>query len=174
MRGVNTMAEKALYVLAGYDDDTEKLLSEIQNKLYEQGFSGIQTKGIPMHFTMGSYNTSREEELRKRIRIIADTHKPFRVEFNHVGLFRLPENDVLFVAPEVSREMLLLKDEFMDSEDEFGWSAHTTMLIDKREVIEKATQIVLDELPIPSGTVTSLHLFEFWPARHIMSVQFNE
>ena len=30
--GVNTMSEKALYVLAGYDDDTEKLLSEIQNK----------------------------------------------------------------------------------------------------------------------------------------------
>ena len=48
------MAEKALYVLAGYDDDTEKLLSGIQNKLYEQGFSGVQTKGIPMHFTITS------------------------------------------------------------------------------------------------------------------------
>ena len=29
---MNTMSEKALYVLAGYDDDTEMLLSEIQNK----------------------------------------------------------------------------------------------------------------------------------------------
>ena len=167
------MADKALYVLAGYDDDTEKLLSGIQNKLYEKGFSGVQTKDVPMHFTMGSYNTAKEQELKERLRRIADTHKPFRAEFNHVGLFRLPANDVLFVAPEVSKEMLLLKDEFMDSEDQFSWSAHTTMLIDKPDVIAEATQIVLSELPIPTGTVTTLHLYEFWPTRHIMSVQLK-
>ena len=33
------MAEKALYILAGYDDQTEAYLAGIQKKLYEQGFS---------------------------------------------------------------------------------------------------------------------------------------
>ena len=57
------MAEKLLYVLAGYDDDTEEKLSGMQNKLYELGFSGVQTKNIPMHFTLGSFETEREEEM---------------------------------------------------------------------------------------------------------------
>ena len=41
------MAGKALYILAAYDDRTEERLSGIQNRLYELGFSGIQTKNIP-------------------------------------------------------------------------------------------------------------------------------
>ena len=168
------MPGKALYVLAGYDDETEKRLSEIQKRLYEQGFSGVQTKDIPMHFTMGSYAPAKEAELKERLQRIAGTHKAFTAEFNHVGLFRLPANDVLFVAPEVGREMLSLKDEFADSEDEFSWSPHTTILIDSPEVIQKATQLVLKELPIPKGSVTVLHLYEFWPARHILSVRLGE
>lgn len=35
------MADKALYIIAGYDDKTEKNLAGIQNKLYEQSFRGI-------------------------------------------------------------------------------------------------------------------------------------
>ena len=168
------MADKALYVLAGYDDQTEERLSGIQNRLYERGFSGIQTKGIPMHFTMGSYDTGREEELKARLGEIAETHGAFSTSFNHVGLFRLPQNDVLFVAPEVSREMLRLKDRFMDSKDPFSWSPHTTLLIDQAEIIQKAIPAVLDDFTPLEGKVAVLHLYEFWPARHIMSVQLKE
>lgn len=167
------MSEKALYVLAGYDDNTEKILSGIQNKLYGSGFNGVQTKDIPMHFTLGSYDISQEHELRERLKKVADTHEAFNVEFNHVGLFRSPNNDVLFIAPEVSHEMLLLKDEFMDSKDKFSWSPHTTMLIDTHDVISKATQIVLDESKVPQGKVTTLYLYEFWPTRHIMTVKLR-
>ena len=99
------MAGKALYVLAGYDDRTEKTLAGMQEKLYKLGFSGVQTKNIPMHFTLGSYPTDQEEALKERLRRIADTREAFDVSFNHVGLFRLPENDVLFIKPEAGREM---------------------------------------------------------------------
>ena len=105
------MAEKALYVLAGYDGRTEEILSGMQKKLYDMGFFGVQTRDIPMHFTMGSYAVEQEEELKTRLERIAETHRAFDTAFNHIGLFRLPENDVLFIAPEVSREMLKLKDE---------------------------------------------------------------
>ena len=168
------MADKALYILAGYDDQTEEILSGIQHKLYDQGFSGLQTRDIPMHFTLGSYAVEQEEELKKRLGKIAETRRAFDTEFNHVGLFRLPENDVLFIAPEISREMLALKDEFRDSNDQFNWSPHTTMLIDKPAVIQEATQSVLKEFRSFDGKVAVLHLYEFWPTKHILSVRLAD
>ena len=167
------MTDKALYVLAGYDDETEKTLSGIQHKLYDLGFSGVQTKNIPMHFTLGSYAADREEELKERLRKAAETHQAFSVSFNHTGLFRLPENDVLFITPEASREMLLLKDSFRDSRDAFDWSPHTTLLIDRPDVIREALSPVLDEFSPFEGKASFLHLYEFWPARHILSVQLK-
>lgn len=167
------MADKALYVLAGFDDRTENILSGMQEKLYKQGFSGIQTKNIPMHFTLGSYNTDQEEALKERLLKIADTQRAFDVSFNHVGLFRLPENDVLFIKPEASREMLDLKDSFNDDLDTFNWSAHTTLLIDRADVIREALPAVLDEFSPFEGKAAFLHLYEFWPSRHILSVQLK-
>ena len=168
------MANKALYILAGYDDRTEEILSGIQKKLYDQGFSGLQTRDIPMHFTLGSYPVEQEDELKARLARIAETHKAFDTSFNHVGLFRLSQNDVLFIAPEISREMLALKDEFRDSRDQFNWSPHTTMLIDKPAVIQEATQSVLKEFASFSGKVAYLHLYEFWPTRHILSIRLAD
>lgn len=168
------MAEKALYVLAGYDDETEERLSKIQNKLYELGFSGVQTKDIPMHFTLGSFDVEREEELKTRLEELAKTQKSFDASFNHVGLFRLPQNDVLFIAPEVSREMLNLKDSFLDNKDIFPWSAHTTMLIDKADIIQEALKTVMSEFTAFTGKVEKLYLYEFWPARLVLTVSFDE
>jgi 2'-5' RNA ligase len=167
------MAEKALYVLAGYDDDTERELARIQNVLYEKGFSGSQTKGIPMHFTLGSYDTSREEELKERIEQIAKTQATFSAGFNHIGLFTLPASDVLFLQPEITTEMLQLKDCFKDNMDTFPWSPHTTLLIDKREEILRAIPIVEEEFKPMTGKVSALYLYEFWPTRHILTVRFS-
>lgn len=165
------MAEKALYVLAGYDDDTERELARIQNVLYKKGFSGSQTKGIPMHFTLGSYDTSREEELKERLEQIAKTQAAFPAGFNHIGLFTLPASDVLFLQPEITTEMLQLKDCFKDNMDTFPWSPHTTLLIDKREEILRAIPIVEEEFKPMTGKVSALYLYEFWPTRHILTVQ---
>ena len=164
---------KALYVLAGYDDETEKILSGLQNKLYDLGFSGIQTKNIPMHFTLGSYDIDFEDELKSRLEKIAESKRAFEISFTHIGLFRLPENDVLFVAPEVNKDVLSLKDNFLDSKDQFKWSAHTTLLIDKPDLIQKALPNVLNSFPEIEGKVSKLYLYEFWPTRHIMTVELN-
>ncbi|MBR3142963.1 MAG: 2'-5' RNA ligase family protein [Clostridiales bacterium] len=167
------MENKSLYVLAGYDDLTEKRLSEMQNRLYDLKFEGVQTKNIPMHFTLGSYDTDREEELIARLNRLSGNFEAFDVAFNHIGLFRLPENDVLFIAPEVSREMLSLKDEFTDNKDTFRWSAHTTLLIDKPDIIRKALPAVLADFSSFEGEVTRLYLYEFWPTRHILTVELK-
>ena len=69
--------------------------------------------------------------------------------------------------------MLLLKDSFRDSRDAFDWSPHTTLLIDRPEVICDALPVVLDTFTPFHGTVTMLHLYEFWPTRHILSVRLD-
>jgi 2'-5' RNA ligase len=167
------MDNKALYILAGYDDETERKLSGLQNKLYESGFSGVQTKDIPMHFTLGSFDIEKEEELKERLKRIAETTDAFDVSFNNVGLFRMPENDVLFLAPAVSREMLFLKDNFSDSKDIYKWTAHTTLLIDKPDVISDALKVVMNEYKHVDGKVNTLYLYEFWPTRHILTVRLK-
>lgn len=164
------MEDKSLYVLAGYDDQTEKRLAGMQNKLYEQGFGGVQTKNIPMHFTLGSYDTEREAELKERLKEIGKNLPAFEVSFNHIGLFKSPETEVLFVAPDVSKKMLELKDRFLDCKDIFDWSAHTTLLIDRPDEIQRAIPVVMDDFYPLKGKVTTLYLYEFWPTRHILTI----
>ena len=167
------MDNKALYVLVGYDDETEKTLSGLQNMLYDLGFEGSQTKNIPMHFTLGSYDTEREEELKVRLQKAANDHKAFKVSFTQIDLFQNPANDVLFITPEDNKEMLSLKEDFSDKKDRYPWAAHTTMLIDKPEIIRDAKEIVSNEFKPFSGRVEKLYLYEFWPTRHIMTVQLE-
>ena len=69
--------------------------------------------------------------------------------------------------------MLLLKDEFRDDNSMFNWSSHTTLLIDKPEIIHKAIPEVLNNFSAFEGKVTTLHLYEFWPTRHIISVKLK-
>lgn len=51
------MENKFLCLMAGYDDDTEKLLAGIQKKLYAAGLTGKYTKDIPQHITLQTYPT---------------------------------------------------------------------------------------------------------------------
>ena len=162
------MADKALYILAGYDESTEQHLAGIQNGLYSLGFTGTHTKNIPQHITLGSFPSDQEAELVDLVRKTADTTAPFEVKFNHVGLFTGAK--VLFIAPDTSKELLELKEHFGNSH---GWAPRTTMLIDEPETVLKALPEVTRAFSSFSGRVTSLHLYEFFPARHILTVELK-
>ena len=168
------MADKALYVLAGYDDDTEAKLAGIQQRLYDLGFSGTQTKDIPMHVTMGQFDTSKEQELKERLIALSKSVKAFTADFNHIGLFEHPENEVMFIQPKISVEWLELRDRFSDNIDTFPWSPHTTLLIDRPAVIDEALKVVMEEFRAFSGKVTTLYLYEFWPTWHVLTVQLKK
>lgn len=163
------MADKALYILAGYDQKTEERLSRIQSQLYAQGFTGTHTKGIPQHITLGSYPTEKEEELIDTLHHLSKVTQSFEITFNHVGIFG--GSRVLFIAPDTNHQLLSLKENFGSS---IGWTPHTTMLIDEKATILKALPIVMNTFASFSGKVTMLHLYEFWPTRHILSVQLTE
>ena len=162
------MENKALYILAGYDESTEKHFADLQNRLYDLGFTGTHTKYIPQHITLGSFPADREQYLIDLVQKTAETTAPFSVVFNHVGVF--PGGKVLFIAPDINRALLELKEHFGDSH---GWTPHTTMLIDEPGTILKALPEVIQNFSASEGTVSSLHLYEFFPTRHILSVKLK-
>lgn len=158
------MAGKMLYVLAGYDQATQGRLAGMQDKLYAKGFCGEHTRGIPMHVTLGSFPVEGEDALIARLKETASICSAFDVTFHHIGIFS--GSKVLFVAPDCNPELLALKERFGGGS---GWTPHTTMLIDAPEAILRAVPIMLEEFSAFSGQVTTLHLYEFWPTRHILS-----
>ena len=83
------MTDKALYILAGYDDDTERYLAGIQNALYEKGFCWLQTKGIPQHITLGSFSVEMEGELGALLKSLSQTIEP--VSYTHLDVYKRQE-----------------------------------------------------------------------------------
>ena len=156
---------KALYILASYDDETEKYLSGIQSKLYEAGFEGWQTKNIPMHITLESFPTDQEKDLIERVKRVASETSSFEVTFNHIGIFQ--GGNTMFIEPNTNAALLKLRETFGSS---YHWTPHTTMLIEEPEVICQALPHVISAFGPFEGKVTTLHLYEFFPARHILSV----
>lgn len=162
------MENKFLCVMAGYDDDTENHLAGIQKNLYAVGLTGQHTKNIPQHITLQTYPTDQEAEVVQTLQKIAADTDPFDVCFSHIGIFS--GGKVLFIAPDKDSALIALKEKFGPS---FDWTPHTTMLIDKPENIQQALPLVVKEFSSFHGKVTCLHLYEFWPTRHISTVRLR-
>lgn len=166
---VLTAVNTVLYVLAGYDDKTETYLSGMQKKLYDQGFSGRHTKNIPMHISLGCFPCEKENELKTLLHSKAQEISASEVGFSHIGLF--PGGEVLFAAPDANKELLALKEIFCGDTD---LTPHTTLLIDDPDSILKALPAVMEDFSPFRGKITSLHLYEFFPARHILTVPLKD
>ncbi|WP_297420932.1 2'-5' RNA ligase [Clostridium sp.] len=164
------MEDKFLCVIAQYDKETEQKLKEIQKVLLDNGFVGKQTPNMPNHITLGVFDLSKEGILKEEIKALASNFKSFDIKLNNIGLFGL---DVLFIAPSVNYELLNLHHRFSKYyTDELGWTAHTRMLIDTPEVIQKALPYVADNFKGFMARVESVSLYEFWPTRFILEKKF--
>lgn len=149
--------DKFLCVLGIYDQDTQQRLTEYQQAILVQGFTGRQTMGIPFHVTLGTFCVGCQSELEEKLRLLE--MEPIEVCFNHIGLFEGQE--VLFLAPDISHELLALKEAFNPEKD---WTAHTTMLIDDREKVLRATEILGGRFRRFTGKIERVVLYEFFPA----------
>lgn len=166
------MAEKFLYVMAGFDAETEEHLAELQNFLYENGFVGTQTKDIPFHLTLGTMLVAdgmEEEWLLEIMQEVAEISFDFTVPFNHLGIFS--GGKVLFAAPDPEVELLHLNGRFDHSDD--SWTPHATLLIDEPPVILDALPLVLEKFKPFTGRIDKLYLYEFFPSRHIATFELG-
>lgn len=149
--------DKFLCVLGIYDEDTQQVLREHQEAVLGMGLTGRQTMGIPFHVTLGTFGTDRRQELEEKLHRLE--MGPFEVYFNHIGMFE--GQQVLFLAPDVDRELLTLKEAFSD---ERGWTAHTTLLIDDRENALRAVELLGKRFRRFTGRIERVGLYEFFPA----------
>ncbi|MDF2880794.1 MAG: 2-5 ligase [Clostridiaceae bacterium] len=160
------MEDKFLCVMAQYDKETERKLNLIQRALCETGFAGSQTPNLPNHITLGTFELDKENELKEQIKKVCSNTPKIQTLFNNIGLFGM---EVLFIAPSVTHELLNLQHKFSKTYA-YGssWTAHTTMLIDKPDEIQKALPIVAKNFSPFSGYIESISLYEFWPTRFIL------
>ena len=166
------MAEKYRCVMAGFDADTEAKLAELQNVLYENGFAGTQTKGIPFHLPLAEISADdvRDEKWLKEImEETAEISFDFTVTFRHLGIFS--GGKVLFAAPDPEMELLHLNDRF-DFSDE-SWTPYVPLLTDEPSVIMKALPLLLDKFQPFTGRIDKLYLYEFSPLRHITTIELG-
>lgn len=152
--------DKFLCVLGIFDEQTQQVLEEYQQAILSQGFAGRQTMGIPFHVTLGTFGLECREELEEKLRGLRQEQT--KVRFTNIGMFQGQE--VLFLAPAVNRELLTLKEAFGQ---EPAWAAHTTMLIDSKENVRRAAEILGDRFRQFSGTIAEAALYEFFPAKKL-------
>lgn len=158
--------DKFLCVLGIFDEQTQRTLGEYQQAVLSQGFTGRQTMGIPFHVTLGTFGLDCREELEAKLQALE--MGPVEVFFSHMGLFQGQE--VLFLAPDVNRELLAFKEAFSD---EKGWTAHTTMLIDSRENTRRGLDVLGERFQRFSGRIERAALYEFFPSKKLGEKIFN-
>jgi 2'-5' RNA ligase len=163
------MSEKILCVLAGYDDVTEKYLSSIQQELYSKGFIGEHTRDIPMHITLGLYKPVQEPLVRELVLRAAEDTESFDVSLSHTGIFS--GSKVIFIAPDITRQLLALKEYFGGSS---GWVPHTTLLIDTPDNIYRSVPIITEAFKPLSAKIKHIYLYEFWPAKFLLKQKLKK
>ena len=158
--------DKALYVLAEFDKETQETLRGYYETLVSSGIIGTQTKDIPYHFTLGIYPIEDEAGISDKLDSICADVSGITVRFGHIGLFGL---NVLFLAPNVTRELLELHDRlsFENSIEQFPWTPHATLLIDEPETIVKALPLVVEQLQPLTARIDKIGFYEFFPKRLI-------
>ena len=165
------MSEKALYLLATFDKETQAVFAGYEDLLLRSGFVGMQTKEIPYHFTLGSQSVAFEDQLLVALETCSDM-ACIDIHLSHIGLFGL---NVLFIEPNMNFELLSLQRKFFP-DCGYGihpWTAHATLLIEEPEAILKALPILAREFKPFNARIESVDLYEFFPARFIKSCRLN-
>lgn len=157
-----------LCIMLGYDEATEQHLTDMQNKLYQAGFRGTHNKDLPQHITLGIFPWEERARLMALIEQVAERHNAFDITFNHIGVFGGAK--VLFIAPDANTNLLAVKEQFGTSHN---WTPHSTMLIDESEKIYQALQILANDFVAFQGKVCKIYLYEFWPARSLVTLDLK-
>lgn len=161
------MDDKRIYLLAQFDEGTQKKLADIYNKLVQAGMIGEQTKDIPYHITLGSFDLKYETQVLERAQTVCQQTKALDIALNHIGLFGLK---VLFLAPSMNEELLRLYSDLVPGgavNGSHNWTAHATILMDTPDHIQAAIPIVSQAFSPFAAGIDSIGVYEFFPKKFI-------
>lgn len=165
--------EKFLTLMADLDDNSQRIMSDWYEELKREGFTGVQTPGLPFHISLATFSLEDESKVIEEMHRLAEEFTSIPVHISHIGLFA--GGRVLFGAPDMNQpELLKLHDAIqLNNIDEYAWTPHATILIDEPEVINNALKVLVKSFKPFEARITRLHLCAFWPTREIESVQLN-
>jgi len=155
--------DKALYLLAEFDQATQEGLAALYQTL---GVEGRQTKDIPYHLTLGSRPCGEEVSMAQELAMVCTQTDCIEVRMDHLGFFGL---HCLFVEPNMNRELLTLRNRFFPQcgKGVSAWTAHATLLIDEPEKVTAAIPIAAAHFEPWNARIEAVSLYEFFPTRFI-------
>ena len=163
------MAEQFLTLMADLDDEAQARMSGWYHSLQEAGFTGVQTPGLPYHISLSTFPLNQEKEAAEIARKAAAEYAPVPVHLSHIGLFA--GGKVLFAAPEKDGELAALQAACRsDVPQQYPWTPHATILIDKPETVCAAVPVLVRSFTPFVGKIIRLHLCAFWPTREIAAM----
>lgn len=166
------MAEFIVDIMAELDEDSQALMKGWYQDLCELGFKGIQTPGLPYHFSLACLPIEKEDEAIEIVKRVAAEFAPVPFHIGHMGIF--PGGKVLFGAPDMTPGLLALYEACMHGEPVGQpWVPHATILLDDPDTIGKAVPKFVNMFQPFRGKITRLHLCAFWPTREIISVELT-
>lgn len=158
--------KKFLTVFAVFDDNTQNLLESLQKDIFDLGYEGTQTMGIPFHISLGSFPVECEEDLKIRIKEACRNNKQFDIELYRVNHFG---NTVLFIEPEVNEGLLNLHNLFDNNyANDFPWTPHATMFCGDNNQVVEAKNLLLENFKPITAKVVGIQMGEFFPTKMII------
>lgn len=167
------MAEEMLTLMADLDEGSQQLMGEWYEKLKAKGFTGVQTPNLPFHISLGCFSLDKESEVINEMKELAERFPAIPVNISHIGLFA--GGKVLYAAPDMNPADLLELRKAIKTEtnEQFLWTPHATILIDEAETVQKALPVLVENFRPFMGKVTRLHLCAFWPTREILTLDLG-
>lgn len=167
------MAESFICLMADLDEGVQKNMTAWYEELQKEGFTGTQTPNLPYHISLATYPLEMEDEVVENIKKVAEEFSQVEVHLSHMGIFA--GGQVLFAAPERNPELDKLQEACqMGVPQQYGFTPHTTILIDKPEVVQAAIPTFVKCFQPMVSKVTRLHLCAFWPTREILALNLKE
>lgn len=168
------MAEQFLTLMADFDEESQKIMGEWYDHLKAEGFIGVQTPGLPFHISLGKFALDKEQEVIQEMHRLAENMTQPSVHLSHIGIFA--GGRVLFCGPDMNPpELLPIRNAIqVETDDQFPWTPHATILIDEADTVCKALPVLLKYFHPFVGKITKLHLCAFWPTREIATVELKK
>jgi len=164
--------KKFLTVMAVLDDETQRLMQKLQQRIISSGMLGTQTMNIPFHITLGSYSPECEKELVKRISEITSNTIEISVSFPRLNTFG---NTVLFAEPAVNKDLEHLHLHF-DSNygNGFPWVPHATLFCGQNNEVSKALLLIQSQFQPFHAKITAIESGRFFPAEFLCRYELKK
>lgn len=159
--------DKFLTVFAVFDDKTQKILKEYQDKVLSLGYNGTQTMDIPFHISLGTYSVNEENAMKQKIHKVCLKNKNFDIKLNKVNRFGYK---VLFIEPEINDELKNLHNLFNNNflKNGFAWEPHATIFMGEEEQVKTADEYLTSLFSPITAKIVGIQMGEFFPTRMII------